>query len=455
MKRIILTMTEQEKYEIIKTLVEKNGNKSRAAIKLGCSNRTINRMIKGYKEKGKVFFVHGNHKHKPVSTINDTVRNAIIDLYKNKYYESNFTHFAELLESVENIKISRMTISNFLRELDIISPKAHRSTKRELKAILKNRQENTISKKEQEKIQTSILELDQAHPRLPRCCYFGELIQMDASQHRWFGNIKTHLHAAIDDATNTIVALYFDYEETLNGYYNVFYQILNNYGIPYSFFTDNRTVFEYKRQKDKSVEKDTFTQFGYACKQLGVELKTSSVPQAKGRIERLFGTLQSRLPVELRLAGVTTIDEANKFLNSYIKQFNAQFAINPNTITSVFDKQVDKEKINLTLSVINKRVFDNGAALSYDKNYYMPIDENGKKIHFKKGTEATVISSFNKQFFCCVDKNIYALELIPKHERFSKNFDLLEKEPLPRKVYIPAYNHPWRLDSVKKHFKLL
>lgn len=105
---------------------------------------------------------------------------------------------------------------------------------------------------------------------------------MDASVHLWFGATKVHLHAAIDDCTGTIVAAYFDTQETLKGYYNLLYQILNQYGIPNMFYTDNRTVFEYRNQKRKEVEKDTFTQFSYACKQLGIQLKTTSIPQEKG-----------------------------------------------------------------------------------------------------------------------------------------------------------------------------
>ena len=120
---------------------------------------------------------------------------------------------------------------------------------------------------------------------------------------------------------------YFTPQETLEGYYNVFHQILTNYGIPACFYTDKRTVFEYKRKGSSSLEKDTFTQFGYACKQLGVEIKTTSIPEAKGRVERMFGTLKSRLPIELRLADVTTLEQANEFLVSYVEEFNAKFAL--------------------------------------------------------------------------------------------------------------------------------
>ena len=103
-----------------------------------------------------------------------------------------------------------------------------------------------------------------------------------------------HLHLAIDDATGTVTGAWFDTQETLRGYYHVFHQILTNYGIPYQFFTDRRTIFTYKQKNSPSLDEDTYTQFAYACKQLGVLLESSSVPQAKGRVERLNQTLQSR-----------------------------------------------------------------------------------------------------------------------------------------------------------------
>ena len=130
-------------------------------------------------------------------------------------------------------------------------------------------------------------------------------------------------NSLIYDATSTLVEAWFDKEKTLNGYYHVFHDILKNYDIPYKFFTDRRTVFTYQLKNAPSLDEDTYTQFAYACKQLGVNIECSSVPQAKCRMECMFQTLQSRLPLELRLAGVTTIDGANEFLNSYIKEFNS------------------------------------------------------------------------------------------------------------------------------------
>ena len=118
------------------------------------------------------------------------------------------------------------------------------------------------------------------------------------------------------------------------------------------FYTDKRTVFEYKRKNTLFDDEDTYTQFSYACHTLGVDIKITSVPQAKGRIERLNQTFQSRLPVELRRTHVSNIDEANEFLKSYLKKFNAQFALQLDITKSVFETQPSKEKINTILAIM-------------------------------------------------------------------------------------------------------
>jgi len=263
-------MDESKKFQIIKTLVDTNGNKQTASFKIGCSLRHINRLIAGYKESGKTFFVHGNRGRSPIIALPADTRQLVLDLYLTKYYDANLTHYCELLEEYENIKVSISTITSILRKEFILSPKANRISRKTVKKELKVLQSKSKSKKEAAVIQNSILDLEDAHPRRPRCAYFCEMIQMDASEYIWFGDVKTHLHIAVDDATGTLVGAWFDPQETLNGYYHLLHQILNEYGIPYQFFTDNRTVFEYKLKNDSNVEKDTFTQFGYACKQLGI-----------------------------------------------------------------------------------------------------------------------------------------------------------------------------------------
>lgn len=452
-RKVILRMNENQKYEIIKKLVDTNGNKKTASLKIGCSERHINRLIIGYKEKGKAFFLHGNRGRQPIITLPTNTKQLVLDLYRTRYYDCNLTHYSELLKENEQIKVSVSTISSILRKEFILSPKASRSSKKAVKKELKALLSKTKSKKEAVIIQSSILDVEDSHPRHPRCAYFGEMLQMDASLHPWFGDFKSQLHIAVDDATGNIVGAFFDEQETLKGYYHVLHQILTIYGIPYQFFTDNRTVFEYRKRNETSVEKDTFTQFGYACKQLGIHIRTSSVPQAKGRVERMFGTLQSRLPIELRLANITSIEEANKFLNSYIKKFNKQFALPVNNIKSVFEVQPDNDKINLTLAVLSSRKVDNGSCLKYHKEYYLPVNAHGIAVHHRKGTTAMVIKSFNGELFSCIGEQVYALELLPEHKPSSKAFDLATIPDVPKKKYIPPMNHPWRQASFEKYAK--
>ena len=446
-------MNEQKKYEVIKSLADHpdTGNKDRAALILGCTKRHINRMLQGYSRNGKDFFIHGNRGKKPATTISIEIRQKVVDLYRTKYFEANFEHYTELLKKNEGISISASSVMGVLESEYILSPKATKAKRRRIKQKLKEQKKAAKTKKELSSIQANLVSVDNAHSRRPRCAYFGELQQMDATPYEWVHGQVWHLHLAIDDASGIVTGAWFDTQETLNGYYHVLEQILTDYGIPYKFLTDKRSVFTYKKKDVLSDDKDTYTQFAYACKQLGIELESSSIPQAKGRIERLNQTLQSRLPIELRLAGVTDINKANEFLHSYIKEFNEKFALPLYGIKSVFEMQPSKEKINLTLAVLTERTVDAEHAIQFEKKFYKMIDHKGVQIHYRKGTKVMLIKAFDRSMFVCVnDKDIYALDEIPTHEHKSKNLDADYKPPKPKKTYIPAMNHPWRRSAFNK-----
>ena len=446
-------MNEQKKYEVIKSLADHpdTANKDRAALILGCTKRHINRMLQGYIRNGKDFFIHGNRGKKPATAISIEIRQKVIDLYRNKYFEANFEHYTELLKKNEGISISASSVMSILESEYILSPKATKAKRRRIKQKLKDQKKAAKTKKELSSIQSNLVSVENAHSRRPRCAYFGELQQMDATPYEWVHGQVWHLHLAIDDASGIVTGAWFDTQETLNGYYHVLEQILTDYGIPYKFLTDKRSVFTYKKKDVLSDDKDTYTQFSYACKQLGIELESSSIPQAKGRIERLNQTLQSRLPIELRLAGVTDINKANEFLHSYIKEFNEKFALPLYGIKSVFEMQPSKEKINLTLAVLTERSVDSGHAIQFEKKFYKMIDHKGVQIHYRKGTKVMLIKAFDRSMFACVnDKYIYALEEIPTHEHKSKDLDADYKQPKPKKTYIPAMNHPWRRSAFNK-----
>lgn len=447
-RKVELTMNEQKKYETIKRLVEKNGNKQRAAVELGCTVRTINRLIVRYKNEGKSAFSHGNKNRPPSTRISEEQRLEIITLYENKYYDANIVHFKELLEEHEGIRISENSLRSILYLAGILSPRAHKSTKKRLKKELEEKIKNAKSKKKQADLQKAILEVDEPHPRRPRCKFFGEMQQMDASPHEWFGGITTHLHASIDDSTGIITGAYFDTQETLHGYYRVAEQILKKYGIPYMFYTDRRTVFEYKKSGSTRLEDNGNTQFGYACKQLGIELKTTSVPQAKGRIERLFETLQSRLPIELRLAGVTTIEQANEFLRTFLPKFNSKFALPVDSIKSVFELQLSDDEIDRYLAVITKRHIDSGHCIQFNNKYFQPVDSNGMAHYYRKGVSVLVIRTLSGNLYCSVDGRIFVMDEVPEHEKHSRYF--CPQKEKPEKRYIPPMDHPWRKDNFMK-----
>jgi hypothetical protein len=454
MRKVILSMKEMKKYTVIKKVADGEKNKNRAAIELGITKRHLNRLVAQYREFGKAAFVHGNRSRRPARALPQETRSKILELYTTKYEGANFKHYKELLERDEGITVSITTVTNILHSADIISPMAQRATKRWHKRKLKEQQEKKEIKENTREIVEKKISPEFAHPSRPRKKYFGELVQMDASTHHWLSGIETKqtLHAAIDDHSGMIIGAYFTPEETLEGYYHVLHQILDNYGIPSKFFTDRRTVFEYESKVKKSIENDTFTQFGYACNQLGIEIETSSVPQKKGRVERLFGTLQSRLITELKVAGITTIEAANEFLKSYLPIFNQQFGVGVNYSTSVFEKAPSAEKINIILGVRATRKVNYGHHLRFQNQQYLPVDENEKPAYYKKGTEALITIAFDGELYISIEERLYLAKKLETHELESPNFDVPEKKE-PKKKYIPPLEHPWKKDSFERYLR--
>ena len=457
MRKVELRMNEKNKYDVIKDLVDHNGNKKRAALKLGITERQINRLIIKYKENGKSSFVHGNRGHIPAKALDKSVSENIILLYKNKYYDFNFNHFKEYLEEEENIKVSYDFIYKTLTKVGILSPKARKKTKREFakqKLLNENKINLAMSNEQINEIVNHEIALEDSHPRGEKPKYFGEIIEQDGSIHLWFGDKKTCLHLAVDKATNIIVGAWFDNQETLNGYYHVFYQILTNYGIPYKFVTDNRTVFNYMslNPDKRTSDKDVLTQYGYACKQLGIDLKTTSVSQAKGLIERDNGTFQGRLVQELRLNNITTIDDANRYLlEVFVPKFNMKFALDYKKFESVFEESPNEDKINYTLAVLTPRKIDNGNSIKYYGKYYQPYLNNELKCFMPK-TDCLVIKAFNGDLLVTIDEQVLELKELSRNERLSKNFDeVVEVEE--KKKYIPPMSHPWKLKSFLKQME--
>lgn len=182
---------------------------------------------------------------------------------------------------------------------------------------------------------------------------------------------------------------------------------------------------------------------------LAIDLQTTSIVQKKGRIERLWNTLQSRLPVEMRISSINSIEEANLFILDNCKRFNEQFVFPINNTKNVFENQPSIEKINYTLAIITPKVFDGKCSIKYQNNYWQAY-KDGKIVPFKKKTNALVIKAYDGQMLITVGNQVYELREVPTHQKHSVNFieeSEDKKDESRRKVYIPPMTHPWKHDS--------
>jgi len=453
-RKIILTPSEKHKYMTIKAIVSKKKSVNRAAVELDLTARHVRRLKNNYLKDGKVIFQHGNHKRHTRRKFTTVDKNKIINLYHKKYFGFNITHFVEFLNEYEGISISYSSVKKIFNERNIVTPKTQKRTMRQIKKKLEGKvaTSSTVSKRDLLTLQ-NIGEVEplKAHPSRSRKKYFGELLQMDASEDYWFGTNKYHLHIAIDDSTGRIVGAYFDVQETLNGYYQVLSQVLYTYGIPYKILTDNRTVFEYKRKAHPITTSDTLTNFGYACQNLGIELSTTSIPQAKGRVERLFETLQSRLINELRLTGIDNKEDANRYLiDTFVKKYNDQFGLPIKDNTNIFESQLSNHEIEMNLIRMEDRVINKGHSIKFETCLWSLFDDH-KQVMLAPGTTVSVIKTYTNKYYATVKDSVYELEKIPEHEKESPSIDYIVKTTVKRKRTIPAINHPWRQYNRKKY----
>lgn len=324
------------------------------ATALGLSERRVKQIKKEVKENGVKSIQHGNRGRKPKNTISDETIKRILELRSSYEYEiSNFKHFQELLKERENIDISYSALYNILRNAGIKSPKRHRKTK--------------------------------LHHRRKRKECEGMMLQADGTPFDWFDDGRKYsLHGFIDDATGKITGLYMCKNECLLGYLEVLRQTLENYGIPVSLYPDKYSVFFPPKKVNDHItieeqlngREKGITQFGRIVEELGIEMFPASSPQAKGRIERLWETLQSRLTTEFRINNIKTIDEANIFLISYIEKYNSKFAIEASSKKSLFLKLPKRYNLDELLCVRFERTIDNAGVFSINNSKFQIIDKS-------------------------------------------------------------------------------
>ena len=297
---LMVRAKELKRLEVIRKVLEKGINQQEAAEVLRLSDRQIRRIVKRVRKEGERGVIHRLRGEPSCHRIKEKIKDKIIKLYRASYGDFGPTLACEKMLEREGLKVCDETLRLWLIQEDLWQVKRQREVKKR----------SWRARKE----------------------HIGEMVQMDGSHHDWLEGRgpKLVLMGYIDDATGRVYAKFYDYEGTkpamdsLKGYIKI-------HGIPTSIYLDKHSTYKTnkkERYKDWPFrDKEELTQFARGCKQLGIELIHAHSPQAKGRVERVFGTLQDRLVKEMRLEGIKTLKEANEFLKRYLSGFNKKFNV--------------------------------------------------------------------------------------------------------------------------------
>lgn len=440
----MVKLVDKELYsETIKKVLSKDLTQKEAGLILDITDRQIRRLITKYKNMGEDAFVHKNINNQNAKKISDDIPTKIIDDYLTNYYDYGFTHFYEEQGRKYGISFSYM-VEKFGTNY-IISPYAqHRTVKLYNENMKKAIRDNSITESQEKLFEQRKQEEFEKHIRKSSLHYsFGEEVQMDAAFWVWFGTEETALHLVVDKATKKVLAGYFDYEETTNAYLVVLMNMIINFGIPKRIKTDKRNSFSINNAKS-SKSKLNITQFGRICEDLEIELLCNSNPLFKPNAERENGTFKRRLKAELRHNGITTIEEANKYLNEvFIPKINERFSYKINPKKNVMrENNYTEDELNLIISIRNERTIDNASSIKYFNNYYLPIDvETGEVISFKSGTKCTVVNTYDNKVFGVIDKKAYLLMLVEQQVN--------EKNRASKNGFKPSEDNPWRKFKIR------
>lgn len=411
-----MSQEQRNRLHVAHCLIQGKMQISEAALILSLSERQVIRLKKGVIEYGDVFVIHKNTGRKPKHAITDEAKQKVINLKQTKYLEANFSHFQELLEKHEAIFLSQPSIHRILTHEGIKSPKYHSRCK--------------------------------AHRRRKRKAQAGMLIQIDASPYTWIIDGEQYtLHGAIDDATGKILALFFTKNECLEAYFEILRQIVSVYGIPIAIYADRHTIFLSPKAGKLTIEEELSgksvndTQFGRALKELGINLIAAKTPQAKGRIERLWETLQSRLPVEFKVNGITSFEAANQFLQSYMGTYNHKFAVSPEDSQSAFRAFSDNLNLDHILCLKYTRQVDHGSVFSF-KGQLFQLVKNNKVVPVIPKAKITVLMSPKIGVLAQYSGSVFHTSMVSERP---KKLAQVKSDPLPRsKGHKPSPDHYWR-----------
>ena len=320
-------MKEQLKLEVIQRVMDNQVDISKAAQILGLSDRSIYRLLSRVRIGGVKAVIHGNRGNNHAGKITEEYKQKVKDFAAGKYKGFNDRHMQEKLLEKESIQINRESLRLILREAGIPAKQKRRGRKyrryRERKEAV------------------------------------GIMLQIDASRHDWLesrGPVMT-IVGAIDDASGEVWAR-FENSESTWAYLRLIRQIAIDKGLPLSLYSDRHTIFHSPKEAtivDQLEGKQFRTQFGKSMDELGIKIIKAYSPQAKGRIERVWGTFQDRLIAEMRLEGINNREEANNFLPSFLKDFNNKFCCKPKKHIVAFRKSPPVKELDRILCLKEPR----------------------------------------------------------------------------------------------------
>lgn len=409
-----MSIKELDRLEIVKKCANKELSQSNGAKQLNITARHLRRLIKGFRINGVESLISKHRSKQPNNKIPDEICKQVLSLIHEKYYDFGPTLAHEYITQQHGYTFCVETLRKWMIADGIWKPK-QKSCK-----------------------------VHQCRDR--RSCH-GELIQIDGSPHDWFEGRadKCNLLVFIDDATGKLMTCLFSPSESTESYMSALSDYLDNHGRPLAFYSDMHGVFKVNH-KGKEHE---LTQFGRALKEFDIEPIFAKTPQAKGRVERANKTLQDRLVKALRLANISNIDDANKFLPSFIDNYNNRFSVKPRNEENLHRpiKHSEAEK-PAVLSIQTSRKLTKNLTISYNSTEYQLVGY-GKGYRLQHKT-INVCEHFNGE-----------IELY--HENRKLNYKCFKKGKAPRIVtrkdldttlttiknskkikYKPAQNHPWR-----------
>jgi transposase len=301
-EQISLGTKAQKRAFVLNQLLSRVVDVGEAAQLLGLSPRQIKRLKARYRVHGPAALVHGNQGRSPWQAVSAAREARVLELAQGRYAGFNHQHLTEMLVESEGLSLHRTTVRRILLKAGLRSPRTRRSVGH--------------------------------RRRRERMAREGMLLQADASRHRWLGPAGPYLTlvGAIDDATGTVPGAVFREHEDAWGYFEVLRQVVRAKGIPLAVYVDRHSIFKPNLPTARSLEQQltdrpVLTQVGRALDELGIQTIFAMSPQAKGRVERLWGTFQDRLASELRLAQAATLADANHRLPAFLSRFNRRFAV--------------------------------------------------------------------------------------------------------------------------------